>query len=671
MKLIDSINRHPAHVAFGRRNGGASALFGSGGAGALPPPPNPIGPPDFDTRDAVAQADVDPTIPYLRTAGFSTVGDGGHGTYVRAASEPAHAGKVQSADGAWWELQAEHGAYSVHQFGAKGDGTTDDYQAVNDCVQAAILRSNGLAYALGGSGGTAFAVTSVHFTAGGTYRLSQKVTASSARIDLIGSRAKIIGDDFNDYLIEFTGSCFRQQIIGLLFECTQTGALKWSGNNISGSLVHIEDCRFATDRFGHESAVAIDYTSRSSSISIKNCLFNRVKHPAHFRNCDFMSFEDCWFGFAVNAVYADRDAYIRVDKGFCRVQNCLFAGGPAASPVGTGATNGQEIAFFNVGIEGQAAPDEDHARISIRDCRIGFEGGSGALVNYFVQHKSNVGAEFRSGILIDNIQTSPREEKLPSIQGTSIAYLLRLFELPHQIIVRGVHSNQGNLGLLAAGSTTTLTALRTQADSPINHSDDFIDQLGTSCANKYSVESMTSVNMHLAVTTDLVEYTRWLELFGRFNYIFKSDFPNGLSAGNTPTATIETWFTGFNEQLGAIFEVTGGAHARISSGSVIKLPIQGLIHVQYDESADTVTPVFVDQSDTSGLPLGVQVTAGFKVNSTISGSVTLADSAAASLVVQVQHAGNPGVANIRCRGLAVRPASAIWPNHPGGGLVQG
>lgn len=671
MKLMDFITREPARVTFGRRDGGAAALGGSGSAGSLPPPPDLIGPPDFDTRAAIALADIDTSIPYLRTAGFAVVGDGGHATYLRAPSEPAHAGKVQSADGAWWELQAENGSYSVHQFGARGDGVTDDFPAVNDCVQTAIARSNSLGYPLGGAGGTAFAITEVNFREGKTYRLSQKVTATNARIDLLGNRAKIIGDDFNDYLFEFTGLSFRQQVRGFLFESTQAGCLKWTANNSSGTMIHVEDCRFGTDRFGHESGIAIDYTGRSSSITIKNCLFSRMKHAAHFRNCDFMSFEDCWFGAAPSAVYADRDAYVRVDKGFCRVHNCLFAGGPAASPVNTGATNGSEIAYFNVGIEGAEGPDEDHGRISITDTRIAFESGAGALVNYFVEHKGNVGAEFRSGVVLENIQTSPREEKLPNINGDDTAYLIRLFEMPHQIIVNGVHCNQGNLALLAAGSTTTLEALRLKVAEPLNYTADFIDQLKNSCSNKYSVENMTSVNLFIAATDNLLEYCRWLELFGRFNYIFESDFPGTLSAGNAPTITVETWFTGFEEQLGAVFEVSGGAHARIVNGSIVKLPVQGVVHVQYDEAADAITPVFVSQMDTSGLPISILVTAAMKVGTVVSPSVTMADAPNATLVLQLQHANNPGVANIRCRGLAVRPASAVWPNHPGGGLIQG
>ena len=117
-------------------------------------------------------------------------------------SQPTHAGKIQSADGAWWELQSENGGYAVNQFGATGDGVTDDFTAVNDCIQAAVDRSNGLGYGLVGGGGTAFPVTTVYFAEGGHYRLSQKVVANNARIDLIGDRSVLFGDDFNDYLMK-------------------------------------------------------------------------------------------------------------------------------------------------------------------------------------------------------------------------------------------------------------------------------------------------------------------------------------------------------------------------------------------------------------------------------------------------------------------------------------
>ena len=73
-----------------------------------------------------------------------------------------------------------------------------------------------------------------------------------------------------------------------------------------------------------------------------------------------MTFRDCWFGFSPRAVYAERDAYIRIDKGFARIVDCLFAGGPAGLVTNGRTQNGSEIAYVNVGIEGAEAPDEDH-----------------------------------------------------------------------------------------------------------------------------------------------------------------------------------------------------------------------------------------------------------------------------------------------------------------------
>lgn len=61
-------------------------------------------PTDYSSRDALASARVPPSVQYVRTAGYHEAGDGGGALYKRVAIEPGHGGKVQSADGAWWEL---------------------------------------------------------------------------------------------------------------------------------------------------------------------------------------------------------------------------------------------------------------------------------------------------------------------------------------------------------------------------------------------------------------------------------------------------------------------------------------------------------------------------------------------------------------------------------------
>lgn len=58
----------------------------------------------FDSVSAVAEANIPASFKFIRTNGNSAPGDGGHGDYKWVASEPSHPGKVQSADGSWWEL---------------------------------------------------------------------------------------------------------------------------------------------------------------------------------------------------------------------------------------------------------------------------------------------------------------------------------------------------------------------------------------------------------------------------------------------------------------------------------------------------------------------------------------------------------------------------------------
>lgn len=100
----------------------------------------------YPTKAAVSAAAIASTKGSVKTNGYAYAGDGGGAVYLRAASEPAHEGKIQSADGAWWELLAENNEANVKCFGAVGDwsyGTntgTDDTAAIIDAYEYAVAK---------------------------------------------------------------------------------------------------------------------------------------------------------------------------------------------------------------------------------------------------------------------------------------------------------------------------------------------------------------------------------------------------------------------------------------------------------------------------------------------------------------------------------------------------
>lgn len=84
--------------------------------------------PIYSTRNAIETLTIPAGISAFRTNGFYAVGDGGSALYKRVSTEPTHAGKVQSADGSWWEIVGSD--LSVKSFGAKGEGEAGSADAI-------------------------------------------------------------------------------------------------------------------------------------------------------------------------------------------------------------------------------------------------------------------------------------------------------------------------------------------------------------------------------------------------------------------------------------------------------------------------------------------------------------------------------------------------------------
>lgn len=172
MKFMDWIERGPARIGFDHRGPGLPALdiqassstvslipgqelplVTSTNAGIMDPADKvrldalqntlvTVEAVNFQTRSQITVSNItDPQMLFVRTAGYFTTGDGGHALYQRAASEPGHAFKVQSADGTWWEGIPENGQINICALGAVGDwdgsSGTDNTSVISDCMQAA------------------------------------------------------------------------------------------------------------------------------------------------------------------------------------------------------------------------------------------------------------------------------------------------------------------------------------------------------------------------------------------------------------------------------------------------------------------------------------------------------------------------------------------------------
>jgi len=75
----------------------------------------------------------------FQTSGYLTTGDGGGGTYKRVVSAPSHDAKVQTADGAWWELVPTGGRLMSRQLGLHDAATAADCTtAFQGFVDAAV-----------------------------------------------------------------------------------------------------------------------------------------------------------------------------------------------------------------------------------------------------------------------------------------------------------------------------------------------------------------------------------------------------------------------------------------------------------------------------------------------------------------------------------------------------
>lgn len=172
----------------------------------------------YSTRGAVQTATIDSSIPFVVTTGYSAAGDGGGAIYTKVDSEPSHEGKIQSANGVWYELDRRQNVFIEH-FGGFTD-SSDCSTAINNYIAYHDDRDNGSANTRSMSG--AFPVRFADPQ--GTYTLTNKVTVPSNKNAYFyspvpgGVRLKYTGSDPTMVLFDPKSSGGSFGAIGVVFE---------------------------------------------------------------------------------------------------------------------------------------------------------------------------------------------------------------------------------------------------------------------------------------------------------------------------------------------------------------------------------------------------------------------------------------------------------------------
>lgn len=220
----------------------------------------------FTTVSSVRASTIPSPVSYLRTAGYYSAGDGGGALYKRVISEPTHLGKIQSADGAWWELSTEY--VTPNMFGAKCDGTNDDVPAINAAW----------AYA-----------TSIGLIGAPLHLVSNKVYYAGTSIQLgpIDSKQRILEGN------------------GALIKClpTFTGYL-FDSNNASGVWAwRVELRNFTADGIYMSSDVNFVRGVHINGLVFQNVFVQSFNIANHLSDCYACSFRGCTFRYTKQHVW--------------------------------------------------------------------------------------------------------------------------------------------------------------------------------------------------------------------------------------------------------------------------------------------------------------------------------------------------------------------------------
>jgi len=300
-------------------------------------------------------------------------------------------------------------AVNVRDFGAKGDGVTDDTEAIKAAVKAAFEKRR---IPLHPQYGYFVSFSEVYFP-NGHYIISDTIDINA--VNIRGEAYAAIEQKDPEKDIFYNPDTWRQKIEGMTFLGGRI-QLNLGNNNIDTGHVTVRDCHFKNSR---DVAVTMRKGSNSTFFKVENCVFWNCMQ-AVISYCDMTVIEDCWISSCMDM----KNKAVIENYGVMHIENILGV------PLVRRDEGFSEEWIDPNGVKRIASNQrwvDNYGVLHIRNCRFGGEGGGFSAVYNF--------AKFQSQYPVIPNSITIESSYLYNAQSTAVV----LKEIPNVITITNNH----------------------------------------------------------------------------------------------------------------------------------------------------------------------------------------------------------------------------------------